>query len=75
MRRKPMQSKAGVDFIAFSVPATLMSTWAVWTPAVVIIYCLPPPLQIPLFNLVPCFWVIDGRIAESGRHPRPEETR
>jgi hypothetical protein len=35
-----------------------MSTWAVWIPAVTIIYCLPAPLQIPLFNLVLCFWVL-----------------
>ena len=40
------------------VPVTLMSTWAVWIPAVTIIYCLPAPLQIPLFNLVLCFWVL-----------------
>jgi hypothetical protein len=53
-----MRSKLGFDFITFSVPVTLMSTWAVWIPAVAIIYCLPPPLQIPLFNLVLCFWVL-----------------
>jgi hypothetical protein len=53
-----MKSKLGLDFLAFSVPVTLMSTWAVWIPAVAIIYCLPSPLQIPLFNLVLCFWVL-----------------
>lgn len=55
---RAMRSKLGFDFITFSVPVTLMSTWAVWTPAVAIIYCLPSPLQIPLFNLVLCFWVL-----------------
>jgi hypothetical protein len=53
-----MKSRLGIDFVAFSVPVTLMSTWAVWIPAVAIIYCLPAPLQIPLFNLVLCFWVL-----------------
>jgi hypothetical protein len=53
-----MQSKLGSDFFTFLVPVTLMSTWAVWIPAVAIIYCLSPPLQIPLFNLVLCFWVL-----------------
>jgi hypothetical protein len=53
-----MRPKLGLDFMAFSVPVTLMSTWAVWIPAVAIIYCLPAPLQIPLFNLVLCFWVL-----------------
>jgi hypothetical protein len=52
------RAKLGADFLLFSVPVILMSTWAVWLPAVTIIYCLPGPLQIPLFNLVLCFWVL-----------------
>jgi hypothetical protein len=55
---KVMKSRLGFEFMTFSVPVTLMSTWAVWIPAVAIIYCLPAPLQIPLFNLVLCFWVL-----------------
>ena len=55
---RAMTSKLDFDFFTFSIPVTLMSTWAVWIPAVAIIYCLPPPLQIPLFNLVLCFWVL-----------------
>jgi hypothetical protein len=55
---KTMRSKLGFEFVTFTVPVTLMSTWAVWIPAVTIIYCLPAPLQIPLFNLVLCFWVL-----------------
>jgi hypothetical protein len=53
-----MKTKLGFEFMTFTVPVTLMSTWAVWIPAVAIIYCLPAPLQIPLFNLVLCFWVL-----------------
>jgi hypothetical protein len=55
---RTMKSKLGSEFMTFTVPVTLMSTWAVWIPAVTIIYCLPAPLQIPLFNLVLCFWVL-----------------
>lgn len=36
----------------------IFSTWAVWIPAVTIIYALPSALQIPLFNLVLCFWCL-----------------
>ena len=36
----------------------LMSSWVVWIPAVAIIYSLPTSLQIPLFNLVLCFWCL-----------------
>ena len=55
---KATKSRLGVEFLTFSMPVTLMSSWAVWTPAVAIIYCLPETLQIPLFNLVLCFWVL-----------------
>ncbi len=55
---KTVRSKLGLEFMTFTVPVTLMSTWAVWIPAVAVIYCLPAPLQIPLFNLVLCFWVL-----------------
>lgn len=37
------------------VPLTL-ANWAVWIPAVVMIYQLPLPLQLPVQNLVLCFW-------------------
>lgn len=36
----------------------LCSTWVVWIPAVAIIYSLPGTLQVPLFNLVLCFWCL-----------------
>lgn len=34
----------------------LVSNWSVWVPAVVVIYCLPLALQLPVQNLVLCFW-------------------
>jgi len=39
-------------------PTTLFSVWIVWIPVVSIVYSLPSPLQIPLFNLAICFWVL-----------------
>ena len=36
----------------------LLSTWVVWIPAVALVYTLPSPLQIPLFNIVLCFWTL-----------------
>jgi hypothetical protein len=42
----------------FKIPSVLFSTWIVWIPAVSIIYCLPGALQVPLFNLIICFWVL-----------------
>ena len=40
------------------VPSFLIATWIVWIPATAIIYSLPLPLQVPLFNLVLCFFVL-----------------
>jgi hypothetical protein len=41
-----------------AVVTVTFSQWMIWIPAVSIIYCLPSDLQIPLFNLVVCFWVL-----------------
>lgn len=36
----------------------LVSSFVIWLPAVVIIYALPTPLQLPLQNLVLCFYTL-----------------
>jgi hypothetical protein len=36
----------------------LLSTWIVWLPTVSIMYALPIALQLPLSNLVLCFWCL-----------------
>lgn len=36
----------------------LLSNWAVWMPTVCIVYALPSALQLPLCNLVVCFWCL-----------------
>ena len=41
-----------------TIPVILLSTWMVWFPATAIIYSLPENLQIPLFNIVLCFFVL-----------------
>jgi hypothetical protein len=46
------------QFLAVTLPANIISNWLVWLPAVSFVYCMPSDLQIPLFNLVLCFWVL-----------------
>jgi hypothetical protein len=51
----------GIDwkrFFSERLVTALVSTWGVWIPMVTIIYCLPSDLQIPLFSIVLCFWVL-----------------
>ncbi len=43
-------------FLRNQLPTALLATWIVWIPAVAIIYSLPASLQIPLFNIVLCFF-------------------
>jgi len=40
------------------MPSILFATWIVWIPTVTIVYSFPSALQIPLFNIVLCFWVL-----------------
>ena len=55
---RAMRPQLNLAYLTTAVATVLFSTWMVWIPAVSIIYCLPLPLQIPLFNLVVCFWVL-----------------
>lgn len=45
-----------VAFLKENLLTALAATWIVWLPAVAVIYSLPPALQIPLFNIVLCFF-------------------
>ncbi len=50
----------------------LLPLWSVWLPVVACVYALPQPLQMPLFNVVLCFWAmlfghITTRHAASGK--------
>ncbi len=47
-----------LTYLTSAVINVVFSQWMVWIPAVSIIYSLPSALQIPLFNLVVCFWVL-----------------
>ena len=47
-----------LPFLEDTMPKTVIGLWGVWIPAVTIIYSLPPALQIPLFNIVLCFYAL-----------------
>lgn len=53
-----LKPRLGKQLFLFDVPSVLLSIWIVWIPATAIIYSLPLALQIPLFNLVLCFFVL-----------------
>jgi hypothetical protein len=53
MRRLPL-----AGFLLENLPKALLATWIVWIPAVALIYSLPASLQIPLFNIVLCFYCL-----------------
>jgi hypothetical protein len=47
--------RAGLWYYRRVLPV-LLTVWALWIPVVCCVYALPPALQIPLFNVVLCFW-------------------
>ena len=51
-----------------SVLTMLVSNLGVWVPTVLIIFMLPTPLQLPLQNLVLCFFTL--MLAHLARQPR-----
>ncbi len=54
------RTRATVDrqMATVTYPAVALSQLIVWLPAVAIIYSLPPALQVPLYAVVLCFWVL-----------------
>lgn len=44
------------NFFLNQVPLIAVTNWLVWLPAVSVIYTMPLELQIPMFNLVVCFY-------------------
>lgn len=46
------------ELFFFKIPSILCSTWLIWIPAVAIIYGFPSQLQIPIFNIIVCFWTL-----------------
>ncbi len=55
------------------VPTMLISNLGVWIPTVCIIYSLPGTLQLPLFNLVLCFFTL--LLAHISRAPKTAKTQ
>ncbi len=52
------RNKINRNIFTVKIPTIIVSNWLTWIPAVSIIYMMPAPLQLPLFNLVLCFFVI-----------------
>lgn len=52
------RSRVGPHWYRQRVAPVLVSNWALWAPTVTCIYLLPEPLQLPLQNIVVCFWVL-----------------
>lgn len=51
-----LKSDLAVISLGRRVAIVAVSSWVVWIPTVAIVYALPVALQIPLFNLIVCFW-------------------
>ena len=46
------------DWYQKRVLPVLIANWVIWIPAVAMIYSLPIALQLPVQNLILCFWVL-----------------
>lgn len=60
-----LRSKLGRRLFLHDIPGMIVPAWLVWVPAVSIIYCLPADLQIPMFNLVLCFWSLLAEVVNA----------
>lgn len=65
--------RASLDRELFTVriPALILSAWMVWAPSVCLVYSLPSALQVPIFSIVLCFWVLLVAVV-AGKRPASE---
>ena len=65
---RSFKSQINRRLFTFVTPSILLAVWIVWIPGTAIIYSLPLALQIPLFNLTLCFFVL--LVSVLGNRPR-----
>jgi hypothetical protein len=55
-----------------SVLPVLLAVWFLWIPVTACVYSLPSALQMPLFNVVLCFWsMLFSHLTARQNRPRP----
>jgi len=54
--RAAMRPRLAEQSLGRRVVIVTVSSWIVWIPTVAVIYSLPSALQVPLFNIIICFW-------------------
>lgn len=59
------------ELFTLRIPALILSAWMVWAPSVCLVYSLPSALQVPIFSLVLCFWVLLVAVV-AGKRPASE---
>jgi len=46
------------EMFTVKIPSVILAAWMVWAPSVCLVYSLPSALQVPIFSVVLCFWVL-----------------
>ena len=46
------------DLFKIKIPSVIVSNWLIWMPACAVIYSMPTALQVPLSNIICCFFVL-----------------
>lgn len=46
------------DYLGQRFVPVMVALWAVWIPSIMVVYCLPTPLQFPVVSMILSFWVL-----------------
>lgn len=71
-----LRARFGRGWYRRLVLPNLIPNYIVWVPGVTLVYAMPGPLQLPMSNLLGCFWALmclqlATRTAESGESAAP----
>lgn len=60
------------DFFSDKVFPVVVAGWCVWIPGVILVYSMPPLLQIPVAVFIQIFWVLIFTTMEESLRRKPE---
>ena len=55
---RKMKKDFSFEWFRLAVLSVIVPNWLVWIPSCAIIYLMPVALQVPLFNIIMCFYVL-----------------
>lgn len=55
-----------IDYLSQRFMPVMAALWSVWIPSILVVYCLPTPLQFPVASMILSFWILIFKFIRQG---------